>query len=49
MKNEFEFSSYLWQIKTTNHRLEKHRFGKMVVPKFFVFFWQVELRSIALR
>ena len=25
----------LWQIKTTNHRLEKHRFGKMVVPKFF--------------
>jgi hypothetical protein len=35
MKNEFEFSSSLWQIKTTNHRLEKHRFGKLVVPKFF--------------
>ena len=36
MKNEFEFSSSLWQIKTTNHRLEKHRFGKMVVPMFFL-------------
>ena len=51
MKNEFEFSSYLWQIKTTNHRLEKHRFGKMVVPKFFLGFFLAggtTLHSIAL-
>ena len=51
MKNEFEFSSYCGRLKRLTTGWKNIDLEKWLFQSFFlgVFFWQVELRSIALR